>query len=131
MSSSAIGIQRQKLCSIRDQCKSQKLHARTALLEKKTQCTHIWNRRNPLRGNKDQAQSFCSDLRVQGELDQSTDDEERKRSLTKSQTTEVLQFPGTGEFMESLFPKNNDNEYQDISQDAEKFKPTSKLMKFS
>ena len=88
-------------------------------------------RRNPFRDNKDQAQSFCTDLRVQGELDQSTDDEERKRSLVKSKTMEVLQFPGTRKFMASLFPKNNDNEYQDISQDAEKIKPISKLMKFS
>ena len=70
------------------------LHAHTALLEKKTQCTHIWNQRNPLFDNNDQAQSSCTDLRVQGELDQSTDDEERKRSLMKSQTMEVLHFPG-------------------------------------
>ena len=38
---------------------------------------------SPLRDNSDPAQSCCSDFRVQGEPDQSTDDEERKRCADK------------------------------------------------
>ena len=55
----------------------------------------------------DQAKNSCIDLRVQGEPDQATDDEERKRSQKKDK------------LMGDFFPKDDDKEYQDISQIAE------------
>ena len=56
--------------------------------------------------NKDQAPSSCIDLRVQGDRDQSTDDDERTRSLIKSLLKEILETP------------NKDEMYQEISQGA-------------
>ena len=51
--------------------------------------------------------------------DQYTDDEEQKqRSLIRSLFVEVLQSPEKDKLMAELFPKSDDKEYEEISQDA-------------
>ena len=72
---------------------------------------------NLVRDNEDQAQSSCIDLRVQGESDQSIDDEERQRSLTMSLMEQMLESPSKDKLMAELIP-HDDEEYQEISQDA-------------
>ena len=66
----------------------------------------------------DQAPSSRVDLRVQGEPDPSTDDVERRRSIIKSLMKHILEFPNKNHLMTALFQKDDDREYQEISQDA-------------
>ena len=63
-------------------------------------------------------ESSCIVLRVQGEPHQATDDEESKRSLIKSLMKHFVEPPNKNKLMEELFPENDDEEYQDVSQDA-------------
>ena len=110
----------------RDQRKSQKSHAHTILLEPgKTQCSHTCNqlgetrrdrtwketaRRNLLLDKRDQAQSSCIDLRVQGDSDQSTDDEERALSLKESLVKHLLELPNKDKLMAHIGHTRRDGE---------------------
>ena len=65
---------------------------------------------HPLRDNSCQAQSSCVDLRVQGESEQSTDDEERERSLIKSQMNQNIESLNKDKLMAEVFPKDDGKE---------------------
>ena len=61
---------------------------------------------------------LCSDLQVQGESDQSTDDEERKRSLITSFMKSIVESPNKDESMVEICPKDVDKETFPRSQSA-------------
>ena len=73
-------------------------------------------RGNPLRDNSEQAQNSHIDLCIQGEPEQSPDNEDQeKTSSIKLLVKLVLESPNGNQMIEDLFPKND--EYQDISED--------------
>ena len=74
-----------------------------------------------MRDNRDQLQCSCIDLRMQGESDQSTEDEERKRSRIKSPVKHILESPNNDKLLAELFPTGDDKEYQGISQHTKNF----------
>ena len=78
--------------------------------------------RNPMRDNSEQAQSSHIDLRCQGKPEQSPDNEDQeKTSLMKLLMKRVLEAPNENAMMAELFPKNDDKEYQKISEDPKKY----------
>ena len=85
------------------------------------------NARKPLLDNSDVAQTSCSDLRLQGEPNQLTQDEgHKKRSRVQSLLMNVLQSQDKDKLMASLFPQSDSKEYQGIFQFSKRHRSRTK-----
>ena len=102
-----------------------------------TRRDHAWKQHGekPLRDNNDQAQGSCFDLRLQGEQDRPTDDEERKRSMSKSMMKRIFESANKNKLMAEIFPNDDDKESTKKSlkmpRTSFKHKAILKLMKCS
>ena len=116
-----------KFYSIRDQHKSQKLHAHTVPMEQKnTQCIYIWNQFGEARRDttwKQHGETLCVMTVTKHKalvlISKCKENQNcRKRSLMNSLMKRFLAFPNKDKLMADLFPNIDDKEYQGIAQDA-------------